>query len=61
MIAHLPRYSTDIDRQPDREERSQEKQSSSVTWQLRQRSKPAYISMAHILNYSNTQYNNYLI
>jgi len=28
-------YPTDIDRQPDREERSQEKESSSITWQLR--------------------------
>jgi len=60
-MAHLLGYPTDINRQPNRKERSREKQSSSMTWQLRQRSKPAYISMAHILNYSNTQYNNYLI
>ena len=51
----------DIDRQPDREERSQEKQRDFMTWQLRQRSEPPYVSMACILNYSNTRYNNYLI
>ena len=34
-MAHLPGYPTDIDRQSDREKRSREKQSSSVTWQLR--------------------------
>ena len=28
-MAHLPGYPTDIDRQPDREERSREKQSGS--------------------------------
>jgi len=28
-MAHLPGYPTDIDRQPDREERSQEKQRGS--------------------------------
>ena len=39
-MAHSPGYPTDIDRQPDREERSREKQSGSVTQQLRQRSKP---------------------
>ena len=39
-MVHLPGYPTDIDRQPDREERSQEKQSGSVTWQLRRRSEP---------------------
>jgi len=61
MMAHLLGYPTDIDRQPDRKERSREKQSGSVTWQLRQRSEPTYVSMACILNYSNTQYNNYLI
>ena len=36
------------------EERSQRKQSGSVTWQLRQRREHAYVSMACILNYSNT-------
>ena len=40
MMAHLPGYPTDIDRQPDREERSREKQRGSMMWQLRQRSKP---------------------
>ena len=60
-MAHLLDYPTDIDRQPDREERSQEKQRGSVTWQLRQKSKHAYVSTAHILNYSNIQYNIYLI
>ena len=60
-MAHLLGYPTDIDRQPNREERSQEKQRGSVTWQLRQRSKPPYVSMAHILTYSNTQYNIHLI
>jgi len=35
MIAHSPGYSIDIDKQPDRKERSQEKQRGSVTWQLR--------------------------
>jgi len=29
-----------------------------VTWQLR-RSKPTYVSMAHILIYNNTWYNNH--
>jgi len=60
MMAYLLGYPTDIDRQPDRKERTQEKQRGSIMWQLR-RSKPAYVSIAHILNYSNTQYNNYLI
>ena len=60
-MAHLPGYPTDIDRQPDREERSQEKQRVSMTWQLRRRSELTYISTAHILDYSNTQYNNNLI
>jgi len=53
-MVHLWGYPTDIDRQPDREERSQEKQSDSMMWQVRQRSKCAYVSTAHILNYSNT-------
>ena len=35
MMAHSPGYPTDIDKQPDREERSQEKQRDFVTWQLR--------------------------
>ena len=61
MMVHLPGYPTDIDRQPNREERSREKQSSSMMWQSRQRSECAYVSTAHILNYSNTWYNNYLI
>jgi len=61
MIAYLLGYPIDIDRQPNRKERSQEKQRGSVMWQLRQRSKPAYVNTAHILTYSNTQYNNYLI
>ena len=61
MIAHSPGYSIDIDKQPDRKERSQEKQRGSVTWQLRWRSKCAYLSTARILDYSNTQYNNNLI
>jgi len=61
MIAYSLGYPTDIDRQPDRKERSREKQRGFVTWQLRQRSKHAYISMACILDYSNTQYNNNLI
>jgi len=60
-MAHLLGYSTDIDRQPDRKERSQEKQSGSMTWQLRQRSEYPYVSTACILIYSNTQYNIYLI
>jgi len=38
MMAHSPGYPTDIDKQPDREERSQEKQRDFMTWQLRQRS-----------------------
>ena len=60
-MAHLLGYPTDIDRQPDREERSREKQRGSMTWQLRRRNEPTYVSMAYILNYSNTHYNNYLI
>ena len=40
MMAHSLGYPTDIDRWPDREERSREKQSSSMTWQLRRRSEP---------------------
>jgi len=58
MMAHSLDYPTDIDRQPDREERSQEKQRGFMTWQLKQRSKCAYLSTARILDYSNTQYNN---
>ena len=38
MMAHSPGYPTDIDKQPDREERSREKQRDFMTWQLRQRS-----------------------
>ena len=34
-MAHLLGYPTDVDRQPNREERSREKQSSSVTCQLK--------------------------
>jgi len=60
-MAHSSGYLTDINRQPDREERSREKQSGFVTWQLRRRSKPTYVSTAHILTYSNTQYNIHLI
>jgi len=60
-MAHSLGYPTDIDRQPDRKERSREKQRGSMMWQLRQRSEPTYVSIAHILNYSNTCYNNYLI
>ena len=60
-MAHSPDYPTDIDRQSDREERSWEKQSGSMTWQLRWRSEPTYVSTASILTYSNTQYNIYLI
>ena len=59
-MAHSPSYPTDIDKQPDRKERSREKQSGSVTWQLRRGSKPTYVSTARILNYSNTWYSNYL-
>ena len=59
-MAHSLGYPTDIDRQPDRKERSQEKQSGSVMWQLRRGSKPTYVSTACILNYSNTRYSNYL-
>ena len=59
-MAHSLGYPTDIDRQPDREGRSREKQSCSMTWQSRRRSKRAYVSTARILNYSNTWYNNYL-
>jgi len=60
-MAHSLGYPIDIDKWPDRKERSQEKQKGSITWQLRQRSECAYVSMAHILNYSNTRYNKYLI
>jgi len=52
-MAHLLGYPTDINRWPNRKERSQEKQRGSMTWQLRQRSKHDYVSMACILNYSN--------
>jgi len=34
-MVYSPGYPTDINRQPDRKERSQEKQRGSVTWQLR--------------------------
>jgi len=61
MIAHLPGYPTDVDKWPDEKERSREKQSGSIMWQLKQRSEHAYVSIACILNYSNTHYNNYLI
>jgi len=60
-MAYSLLYPIDIDRQPDRKERSQEKQRGSMIWQLRQRSKHAYLSTAHILDYSNTWYNNNLI
>jgi len=60
-MVHSPGYPTDIDRQPDREERSQGKQSGSVIWQLRRRSEYTYVSIACILTYSNTQYSIYLI
>jgi len=60
-MAHSLGYLIDVDRQPDGKRRSQEKQRGSVTWQVRQRSEYTYVSMARILNYSNTQYNNYLI
>ena len=53
IMAHSLGYLTDIDRQPDRKERSQEKQSSSMMWQLRRRSEPTYVSMARILIYFN--------
>jgi len=54
MMVHSPGYPIDIDRQPDREEKSREKQKDFVMWQLRQRSKYAYLSTARILDYSNT-------
>ena len=57
-MAHSLGHPTDVNRQPDGKERSQEKQRGSVMWQVRQRSKPTYVSTAHILDYSNTQYNN---
>ena len=60
-MAHSLGYPTDIDRQSNKKERSQEKQRGFVTWQLRQRNKYAYLSTACILDYSNTQYNNNLI
>jgi len=60
-MAHSPGYPTDVDRQPDGKGRSREKQGGSMTWQVRRRSKCAYVSMACILNYSNTRYSNYLI
>jgi len=59
-MAHSPDYPTDVDRRPNGKGRSQEKQRVSVTWQVRQRSKCTYVSMARILDYSNIQYNNYL-
>jgi len=53
-MAHSLGYLIDVDRQPDGKGRSQEKQRGSVTWQMRQRSEHTYVSMACILNYSNT-------
>jgi len=47
-MAHSLGYPTDIDRRPDRKERSREKQKGSITWQLRQRSECAYVIMARI-------------
>ena len=61
MMAYSLGYSADIGRQPDREERSREKQRDSMMWQLRRRSEPTYVSTAHILTYSNTQYNIHLL
>jgi len=60
-MAYLLGYPMDIDRQPDREERSREKQRVSIMWQLKWRSELTYVSTARILDYSNTQYNNDLI
>ena len=59
-MAHSLGYPTDIDRQPDREERSREKQSGSRRGSWDEEA-PAYVSTARILDYSNTRYNNNLI
>ena len=61
MMVHSLGYLTDIDRQPDREERSREKQSSLWYGSWDKEASPTYVSIAHILDYSNTQYNNDLI
>ena len=47
-MAHSLGYPTDIDRWPDRKERSREKQKGSMTWQLRRRSECTYVIMARI-------------
>jgi len=57
-MANLLSYPTDNNRQPDRKERSREKQRDFVTWQFETKKYHAYLSMTCILNYSNTQYNN---
>jgi len=49
-MAHLPGYPTDIDRQPDREERSREKQRVFVTWQVRRRREPRLCKHGSYIN-----------
>jgi len=60
-MAYSLDYPTDINRQPNKKERSWEKQRGFIIWQLRQRNKHTYLSTARILDYNNTWYNNNLI